>query len=92
MEAPAEELSIRSSYNVGGISFTPIEIADEIKKHIPNFEITYKPDFRQAIADSWPKSINDDLSCKEWGCKTEFDIKKLTETMLAGVKAKFKTE
>ncbi len=89
MEAPAEKLSIRSSYNVGGISFNPKQIVEEIKKHIPDFKITYKPDFRQAIADSWPKSIDDSLSCKEWGCKSKFDIKKLAETMLAGVKAKF---
>ncbi len=89
MEAPAEKLSIRSSYNVGGISFNPKQIAEEIKKHIPNFEITYKADFRQAIADSWPQSIDDSLSCKEWGCSNEYDIKKLTETMLAGVRAKF---
>ena len=89
MESPADKISIHSSYNVGGISFTPKELANEIKKHIPNFEITYKPDFRQAIADSWPKSIDDNIAKKEWGCKAEFDIAKLTETMLNGVREKF---
>jgi nucleoside-diphosphate-sugar epimerase len=90
MESPAEKLSVRSAYNVGGISFTPKQISEEIIKHIPKFEITYKPDFRQAIADSWPQSINDELSQKEWGCKTNFDISKLTDVMLKGVAEKFK--
>lgn len=89
MEAPAEKLSVHSSYNVGGISFTPKEIAQEIKKHVPDFTISYKPDFRQAIADSWPKSIDDSFSNKEWGCEAKYDIAKLTETMLNGVKEKF---
>ena len=89
MEAPIEDVKIRSAYNVGGISFDPQDIATEIIKHIPNFEITYKPDFRQPIADSWPASIDDSEAQKDWGLKTEFDIAKLTETMLAGVKSKF---
>jgi nucleoside-diphosphate-sugar epimerase len=89
MESPAEKLSIRSAYNVGGISFTPKQLSEEIKKHIPNFEVSYKPDFRQKIADSWPASINDNLSAKEWGCKAEFDINKMTRAMLEGVKRKF---
>jgi nucleoside-diphosphate-sugar epimerase len=89
MESPADKLSIRSAYNVGGISFTPKQLSDEIKKHIPNFEITYKPDFRQKIADSWPASIDDSLAAKEWGCKAEYDIHKMTEAMLSGVKQKF---
>jgi nucleoside-diphosphate-sugar epimerase len=59
MEAPKEEIKIRSSYNLAAMSFTPKVIATEIKKHIPEFEITYKPDFRQKIADSWPASIDD---------------------------------
>lgn len=64
MQAPAEKIKIRSSYNLSGISFTPKQIAEEIKKYIPDFKISYKPDFRQAIADSWPKSINDDETKK----------------------------
>lgn len=90
MESPGEKLSIHSSYNVGGISFNPKELSEEIKKHIPEFEITYKPDFRQAIAESWPASIDDSFSYKEWGCKTNYDIKKMTEVMLKGVREKYK--
>ncbi len=92
MQADASKLSIRSGYNVGGISFDPKGIAAEIKKHIPKFKITYKPDFRQAIADSWPQSIEDGLAAKEWGCEAEFDLPKMTKTMLEGVKAKFAAE
>jgi len=90
MEAPREHIKVRSSYNVGGISFTPKQIAEEIKKHKPDFKVTYKPDFRQPIADSWPQSIDDSHAQKDWGLETKFDIKKLTETMLKGVEEKFK--
>ena len=90
MEAPKKDISIRSSYNVGGISFTPKEIAQEIKTRIPEFKISYKPDFRQPIADSWPKSIDDSQAQNDWGLETKYDIKKLTDTMLAGVRQKFK--
>jgi nucleoside-diphosphate-sugar epimerase len=89
MEAPSEKIKIRSGYNVGGISFTPKELYNEIKKHIPGFEISYQPDFRQAIADSWPQSVDDSVAQNDWGLKTKFDIKALTEVMLNGVKAKF---
>lgn len=85
MEAPSEKLSLRSSYNVAGICFTPKILAGEIKKHIPEFEITYKPDFRQAIADSWPASINDDVARKDWGLIYEYDLPKMTEVMLREV-------
>ena len=85
MEAPAEKFSLRSSYNVAGISFTPRILAEEIKKHIPGFEITYKPDFRQAIADSWPASINDDVAKTDWGLHYEYDLPKMTEVMLREV-------
>jgi len=69
MELDKENLSIKTSYNLSSMSFTPYEIAKEIKKHIPNFEITYYPDFRQKIADSWPKSIDDSLARKNGGWK-----------------------
>nr|5Z75_A Chain A, Artificial L-threonine 3-dehydrogenase [synthetic construct]5Z75_B Chain B, Artificial L-threonine 3-dehydrogenase [synthetic construct]5Z75_C Chain C, Artificial L-threonine 3-dehydrogenase [synthetic construct]5Z75_D Chain D, Artificial L-threonine 3-dehydrogenase [synthetic construct] len=82
MEAPAENIKIRSSYNLAGMSFTPEEIAEEIKKHIPDFEISYEPDFRQAIADSWPASIDDSVARKDWGWKPEYDLDKMTEDML----------
>lgn len=82
MEAPKEKISIRTSYNVGGISFSPKEIAAEIKKHIPEFEIFYKPDYRQAIADSWPQSIDDSVACADWGWKHEYDLSAMTTDML----------
>jgi nucleoside-diphosphate-sugar epimerase len=82
MEAPAEKIRVRSAYNVSGMSFCPSEIAAEIKKHIPEFEISYKPDFRQEIADSWPKSIDDSAARIDWGWKPEFDLSKMTTTIL----------
>jgi nucleoside-diphosphate-sugar epimerase len=88
MEADAKKIKIRSSYNLGGISFSPKQIAAEIKKHIPNFKITYKPDFRQPIAESWPQSINDDAARKDWGWKHEYDLKKMTTIMLEEVDKK----
>ena len=69
MEAPAEKITVRTSYNISGMSFSPKEIAAEIKKHIPDFTIAYKPDYRQAIADSWPQSIDDSVARKDWGWK-----------------------
>lgn len=88
MQADAEKLTVRTSYNLNGMSFTPKEIAAEIQKQIPDFEITYKPDFRQAIADSWPASIDDAVAQKDWGWKPEFDLGKMTEAMLANLKVK----
>jgi nucleoside-diphosphate-sugar epimerase len=82
MEAPAENLSIRSSYNLSAISFTPKEIFESIKHHIPDFEITYKPDFRQAIADSWPSSIDDSVARNDWNWQHSFDLNAMTEVML----------
>ncbi len=86
MNADKESLSIKSSYNLGGISFTPKEIAESIKKHIPNFKIDYEPDFRQAIADSWPSSIDDSQAQKDWGWKHQFDLDKMTKAMLDGLR------
>jgi nucleoside-diphosphate-sugar epimerase len=91
MDAPAEKISIRSSYNLSGMSFTPEELYSEIKKHLPHFKITYKPDFRQAIADSWPESIDDSQARKDWGWKEEFDLAKMTEDMIKHLKKKNKT-
>ena len=86
MDAPAEKVKIRSSYNISGMSFTPKQIAEEIKKHIPEFTISYKPDFRQAIADSWPASIDDTYANKDWGWKPDFDLAKMTDDMLMNLK------
>jgi nucleoside-diphosphate-sugar epimerase len=87
MNAPADTLNIRSSYNLAGISFTPAQLADEIKKNIPSFEISYSHnDPRQAIADSWPKSIDDSYAQKDWGWKLEYDLSKMVEDILVNLK------
>lgn len=88
MEADPDKLTIRSGYNIAGFSFSPEEIANEIKKHIPGFEITYKPDFRQSIADSWPKSIDDSIARRDWGWRHSYELSKMTEIMLKEVKSK----
>lgn len=82
MEAPAEKIKVRTSYNIAGMSFSPKEIAEEIGKHIPGFSISYKPDYRQEIANSWPQSIDDSVAGKDWGWKPEYDLAKMTEDML----------
>ncbi|SDB63278.1 Nucleoside-diphosphate-sugar epimerase [Flavobacteriaceae bacterium MAR_2010_188] len=89
MKAPAAKIRIRSSYNIAAMSFTPEEVAQEIKKHIPEFEITYSPDFRQSIADSWPKSINDDSARNDWGWKPSVDLEEMTNIMLENLKSKY---
>ena len=87
MNAPSENLTIRSAYNLAGISFTPTQLAEEIKKIIPNFEISYaESDPRQAIADSWPKSIDDSYAQKDWGWKLEYDLPAITADMLTNLK------
>src|SRR5699024_10438851 len=88
MEAPAENIKIRSSYNLGGISFDPEEIAASIKKYIPEFHIDYAPDFRQDIADTWPNSIDDSKAQEDWDWKHSFDLHKMTETMLKNLREK----
>ena len=90
MEAPFESVKIRSSYNLAGISFTPKEIAAKVSKHIPNFEMSYNPDFRQKIADSWPSSIDDSHAQKDWGWKLEYDLEKLTSDMIKNLKKQYK--
>jgi nucleoside-diphosphate-sugar epimerase len=87
MQAPAEQIKIRSSYNLSAMSFTPKEIAEEIKKHYPDFTIDYNPDFRQKIADSWPASIDDSYARADWGWQNDFTIENMTEDMFANLKA-----
>lgn len=82
MHAPSDQVKIRSSYNLSGISFTPEQIAAEIKKHIPEFTISYKPDFRQAIADSWPQSILEDKAKEDWNWSSKYNLSSLVENML----------
>lgn len=88
MEAESGKISVHSGYNVAGFSFSPKEIAAEIKKHIPEFNITYKPDYRQKIADSWPRSIDDSVARKDWGWKHSYELSQMTEIMLKEVKSK----
>jgi nucleoside-diphosphate-sugar epimerase len=85
MEAPAQKIKVRTSYNLSGMSFSPKEIGAEIKKHIPEFEITYKTDYRQQIANSWPQSIDDSVARNHWGWKEEFNLEKMTKEMLENV-------
>jgi nucleoside-diphosphate-sugar epimerase len=82
MEAPSEKIKVRTSYNLSGMSFSPVEIGNEIRKHIPAFHLDFKPDYRQQIADSWPKSIDDSKASEDWGWKPEFDLAKMTADML----------
>ncbi|SHF98738.1 Nucleoside-diphosphate-sugar epimerase [Flavobacterium micromati] len=86
MQAPLEQIKIRSSYNLAAMSFTPTEIAAEIQKHIPEFTVTYNPDFRQKIADSWPASISDAEARKDWNWKHKYDLKTMTADMLEHLK------
>ena len=88
VEAPEEKVKIRSSYNLSGISFDPETLASEIKKHIPGFTISYKPDFRQQIAESWPGSIDDADARADWGWKHEYDLARMTDIMLKEIKKK----
>ncbi len=85
MHAPSENIKIRGSYNIAGISFTPNQIATEIKKHIPDFTISYNPDFRQQIADSWPKSILEDSAKNDWGWIAKHNLSSLVDNMLTNL-------
>lgn len=89
MRAKAEDVKIRSSYNLAAISFTPKTIAESIKKRIPEFNISYKPDYRQDIAESWPKHINDSYARQDWKWKHQFGLEDITEEMLFQLKKKY---
>lgn len=86
MHAPASQISVRTSYNISGMSFSPKEIAASIQKSIPDFQLTCEPDYRQAIADSWPQSIDDSVANQDWGWKPEYDLDKMTKDMLVNLK------
>ncbi|MGN6569240.1 MAG: NAD-dependent epimerase/dehydratase family protein [Flavipsychrobacter sp.] len=88
MEAPTEKVKTRMAYNISSMSFSPKEIAATIKYHIPEFKIDYAPDFRQQIADGWPKSIDDRAARGDWGWQHEFDLNKMTNEMLKHLKEK----
>ncbi|MDC6165887.1 NAD-dependent epimerase/dehydratase family protein [Paucibacter sp. XJ19-41] len=86
MEAPAEQIKQRGSYNLAGVSFTPREIAAEIRKHIPGFEISYAPDFRQAIAASWPQRIDDSAARADWGWQLDYELNQMAQDMLSNLR------
>ncbi|MEM6644005.1 MAG: NAD-dependent epimerase/dehydratase family protein [Bacteroidota bacterium] len=86
MQAPADQINIRSSYNLSAMSFTPSEIVAEIRKHYPEFQVSYRPDFRQQIADGWPGSIDDSHARSDWGWQPEYDLSSLVKVMLSNLK------
>lgn len=85
MESDSGAITVRSSYNLAAMSFTPAQIAKSIQNHIPEFEVDYQPDFRQVIADSWPSSIDDSKAATDWGWQAEFDLEKTTDEMLGNL-------
>lgn len=89
MDAPSEAVKIRSSYNLAAMSITPKEVSEAIKKHIPDFKISYSPDFRQKIADTWPKSIDDSEARADWNWNQKFDLDKMTVEMLTNLSEKY---
>ncbi len=89
MEADGSKLNVRSSYNISGVSFSPVEIYEAIKKHVPNFTISFEPDFRQQIADSWPQSIDDSWARADWGWKPDFDLDTMVQDMLVNLEKQF---
>ncbi len=89
MEAPEERISIRTSYNIAAMSFSPKQIAAAIQEHIPEFQVNYQPDYRQAIADSWPQSIDDSVAANDWGWKPEYNLYKMTGDMLDNLRPQY---
>lgn len=87
MEAPETQISVRTSYNLAGMSFTPAELTASIQKHFPQFVTQYKPDFRQAIAESWPRTIDDSVAQQDWGWKPAFDLDRMTNEMIVNLTA-----
>lgn len=88
MEAPASDIQLRTSYNLSSMSFTPAEISAEIQKHFPAFKVSYQPDFRQAIAESWPASIDDQMARDHWAWQATYDLKSMTSDMIYQLKKK----
>jgi nucleoside-diphosphate-sugar epimerase len=86
MEAPAELVKERTSYNLAGFSFDPEQIAAEVRRHVPGFTMAYAPDQRQAIADSWPRSIDDTAARADWGWKPQYDLKGMVDDMMLNLK------
>ncbi len=92
MDAPLDKLKRHADYNHGAMSFTAADLAEAIRKHYPDFEVTYEPDFRQAIADSWPDDVDDTAAREDWGWSPAFDLEAMTNDMLENLKIKFSEE
>ena len=92
MQAPKDKITVRTSYNIAGISFSPKEITAEIRTLYPDFKIQYKPDFRQEIASRWPKSIDDAAAARDWGWKPTFDLKKITQIMIEKLEQQYQKQ
>jgi nucleoside-diphosphate-sugar epimerase len=86
MDTPSEKISLRSSYNISGVSFTPKTLSDAIKKEMPEFTISYEPDYRDNIAKSWPSSLDDSLARKDWGWKPDYDLESMVNDMLVNLR------
>ena len=92
MDAPLDKITIRTSYNISGVSFSPEEIVASLKNIYADFEVIYQPDFRQAIADTWPMSVDDSIAKKDWNWKPEYSLETMTEDMIENLKEKYRTE
>jgi nucleoside-diphosphate-sugar epimerase len=90
MEAGRSELSINCAYNLGGMSITPDQVYREIRKEIPDFTISYRPDFRQDIADTWPRSVDDSVARRDWGFEQNYKLDRMSEIMLKEIRNKLK--
>ncbi|MEO1514922.1 MAG: NAD-dependent epimerase/dehydratase family protein [Bacteroidota bacterium] len=88
MEAPFEQIRVRNSYNLSGMSFTPLELASAIQQHYPTFEVSYQPDFRQSIADSWSNSIDDSIASRDWGWTPQYNLEQMTADMIYNLQAR----
>ncbi len=88
MEAPLEQLTVRTSYNIAAFSFSPLEISNEIRKYFPDFKVSYIPDFRQKIADSWPRSIDDSIACRDWNWQPKFTFQSMVKDMIEQLQVK----
>lgn len=90
MEAPKANITVRTSYNISGMSFSPAEIGKAIQQHLPDFQMSYAPDYRQEIANSWPQSIDDTVARNDWGWQHEYDLERMTADMLANLTSEVK--
>jgi threonine 3-dehydrogenase len=91
MDAPAEKIAVRTAYNVAAMSFSPAELAAQIQRHLPNFQVEYQPDFRQSIAENWPESIDDETARRHWDWRAEYDIASMTRDMLRHLGEKYQS-